>query len=117
MNMSTISIDSGNLIVHFSFWEKVGGLSGDIRVPLVHVRGATVDPSFIKHDLGLRTGGTGFPGLIAEGHFRKNGDRQFAMWRKGEQIVVIELSDEKWDRLVLGCEDAHALAQLINNSK
>ena len=115
--MPTISLNAGNLFVNFSFWEKVGGLTGNIVVPLSHVRGATDDPTFIEHDLGFRSGGTGFPGLIAEGHFRKNGDRLLAMWRKGEQVVVIELEYEKWDRLVIGCEDARALAQLINNSK
>ncbi|WP_281786840.1 hypothetical protein [Aurantimicrobium sp. INA4] len=85
-------------------------------VPLSHVRGATDDPSFIQHGLGFRSGGTGFPGLIAEGHFRKNGDRLFASWRKGDQVVVIELEGEKWDRLVIGCTNAKSLAQLINNS-
>lgn len=115
--MSTISLDQGNLIVNLSFWEKIGGLSGNIIVPLSHVRGATDDPSFIKHGLGFRSGGTGFPGLIAEGHFRKNGDRLFASWRKGDQVVVIELEGEKWDRLVIGCKDASSLTQLINNSK
>ncbi|MEY4532861.1 MAG: hypothetical protein RI926_630 [Actinomycetota bacterium] len=115
--MSTVLISDGKLKVLLSFWEKIGGLSGDISIPLGDVRGATADPTFIKNDLGIRAGGTGFPGLIAEGHFRKNGDRLFAMWRKGEQVVVIELQGQKWDRLVLGCEDAQALAQLINNSK
>lgn len=115
--MATISVDQINLTVGLSFWEKVGGLSGNIVVPLSHVRGATDDPSFLKDGLGIRVGGTAFPGHIAEGHFRKKGDRLYASWRKGEQIIVIELQNEKWDRLIIGCSDAHSLAQLINNSK
>ncbi|WP_281640176.1 hypothetical protein [Aurantimicrobium minutum] len=116
--MATISCSKDTLHVNMGFWERFGSLSRNLTIPLSNVRGATDDPSFIKDgSLGLRSGGTGFPGLIAEGHFRKNGDKLFALWRRGEQIVVIELQNEKWDRLVLGCSDAHALAQEINNSK
>lgn len=114
--MATISIEDGTLNVILSFWEKVGGLSGNISVPLSHVRGATNDPTFIKNGLGLRLPGSAFPGLLYEGHYRKKGDRMFASWRKGEQIVVIELEGQKWDRLVIGCSDANALAQSINNA-
>ncbi|MEG0589835.1 MAG: hypothetical protein RR488_08240 [Aurantimicrobium sp.] len=116
MNMSNITIESGSLKVRLTFWEKVSSLSGNISIPMSHVRGATVDPTFLRDGLGLRAGGTGFPGLIAEGHFRKNGDRLFALWRKGEQVVVVELEGQKWDRLVLGCSHADSLSQLINNS-
>lgn len=115
--MATVSIADGNLYVNLTFWEKVGGLSGNIAVPLSQVRGATDDPTFIKNGLGLRLPGTAFPGLIYEGHYVKKGDRMFACRHKGEQIVVIELEGQKWDRLVIGCQDASLLAQRINNSK
>lgn len=114
--MPHIEISNGNLNVVMSFWEKAGSLSSNITVPLNSVIHATDDPSFIRHGLGFRTGGTGMPGFIAEGHFRKKGDRIFANWRRGEQVVVIDLHGQKWDKLAIGCRDAKALATQINSA-
>ncbi|MEY2698557.1 MAG: hypothetical protein RL720_513 [Actinomycetota bacterium] len=114
--MPRIEITGSSLNVVMSFWEKVGSLSSDISVPLNSVVHATDDPTFIRHGLGFRTGGTGMPGFIAEGHFRKNGNRIFANWRRGEQVVVIELQGQKWDKLAIGCADAQATATAINTA-
>ena len=114
--MPTITLTTSELTVQMSFWERVGSLSSNISISLNSVVHATDDPTFIRHGLGFRTGGTGMPGFIAEGHFRKNGNRIFANWRRGEQVVVIELHGEKWDKLAIGCPDAKALATQINTA-
>lgn len=114
--MPEIVLTSSTLEVKMSFWERVGSLSSNFSIPLTAVVHATDDPSFIRHGLGFRVGGTGMPGFIAEGHFRKNGNRIFANWRRGEQVVVIELQGQKWDTLALGCIDAKALATQINTA-
>ena len=114
--MPSITLTGSTLNVEMSFWERVGSLSSNISVPLTAVVHATDDPTFIRHGLGLRVGGTGMPGFIAEGHFRKNGNRIFANWRRGEQVVVIDLQGQKWDKLAIGCPDAKALATQINTA-
>lgn len=114
--MPSIELTPTSLTVSLSFWERVGSLSGNITVPLTSVVHATDDPTFIRHGLGFRTGGTGLPGFIAEGHFRKNGDRIFANWRRGEQVVVIDLHGQKWDKLAIGCQDAQQRATAINTA-
>ena len=114
--MPHIVVTGSTLDIQMSFWERVGSLSSNISVPLTAVVHATDDPSFIRHGLGFRTGGTGMPGFIAEGHFRKNGNRIFANWRRGEQVVVIDLQSQKWDKLAIGCSDAKALATQINTA-
>ena len=114
--MPHVVLTRSTLDVQMSFWERVGSLSSNISVPLTAVVHATDDPSFIRHGLGFRTGGTGMPGFIAEGHFRKNVNRIFANWRRGEQVVVIDLQSQKWDKLAIGCSDAKALATQINTA-
>ena len=114
--MPSITLTGSTLNIEMSFWERVGSLSSNISVPLTAVVHATDDPTFIRHGLGLRTGGTGMPGFVAEGHFRKNGNRIFANWRRGEQVVVIDLQGQKWDKLAIGCTDAKALATQINTA-
>ena len=114
--MPSITLAGSSLNVEMSFWERVGSLSSNISVPLTAVVHATDDPTFIRHGLGLRTGGTGMPGFVAEGHFRKNGNRIFANWRRGEQVVVIDLQGQKWDKLAIVCPDDQALATQINTA-
>jgi hypothetical protein len=112
--MAHITVDQDALRIHLNFWEKIGSLSSNLSFPWSQVRGATADDSFVKDSLGMRTGGTGIPGFIALGHFRKKGDKIFAQWRHGEQVVIVELSNSRYDRLVLGSKDSRDLEARIN---
>ncbi len=113
--MAKISIVGNALRVNMGWFETLRALQVAFEIPLDKVRGATNDLQYIGfRELGIRSPGTGFPGLIAEGTFRKIGQTTLSLWRRGQQIVVIELADSKWDRLVLGCDDARALADQIN---
>ncbi|WP_426106850.1 hypothetical protein [Massilia sp. TSP1-1-2] len=112
--MPTLELNKDELIVHLKLWEALASLQRTIRIPLKNVRGATDDEGFRGLALGLRSPGTGFPGLIDAGMYRKNGDRQFVFWTRGTHPVVIELANEKWDRIILGAHDARAMAAQIN---
>jgi hypothetical protein len=112
--MPTLELTKDELIVHLKVWEAIASLQKSIRIPLANVRGATDDDGFRGAALGLRAPGTGFPGLIAAGIYRKGGDRQFVFWTRGTQPVVIELANEKWDRIILGAADGRGMAARIN---
>lgn len=114
--MAIVTVKNNSLEVQIGLVESIQALQKSFSVPLSSVRGATADPSFIKDGLGIRSPGTGFPGLIAKGNFYKKGDRQLSLWQKGQEIVVIELNGSKWDRLVLGCDDANSLVHEINTA-
>ena len=112
--MAQVHLGEVELVVDLTGWEKLFGISGDLAIPYSQVRGATDDPHFIRDSLGIRTGGAGAPGFIALGHFRKDGDKIFASWYRGEEVAVIELEGFKYDRLVIGTNDARLLALQIN---
>lgn len=112
--MATVTVENGNLVVSVGWFEAIQALHGSFAIPLSNVRGATDDPNYIRSGLGLRSPGTGFPGFIARGTFRKIGEKVLSLWGRNQEIVVVELRDSKWDRLVLGCEDAKLLANQIN---
>lgn len=65
--------------------------------------------------LGLRVG-TGMPGLAILGTFMKKGDLAYVSWTKGTQPIQINLTGNKYSRIVLGVEDAEALADEINTA-
>lgn len=115
--MAKVTITDSTLRVSLSWFESLQALRLSFEVPLRSIRGATEDSNYvISGELGLRSPGTGFPGLIAKGTFRKPDEKVFALWRKGQETVVVELQGAKFSRLVLGCTDARLLAGQINES-
>lgn len=112
--MARIRLSTDRLYVDIGPWEALLAVRGSFSLPLSQVRGATDDGSYLRDGLGLRCPGTFWPGLVAEGTFRKNAQRVLALWRRGQQIVVIELANAKWDRILLGCADAKATVADIN---
>jgi hypothetical protein len=114
--MAKARINDENLVVDLGFLEAIAALQTSFTIPLSKVRGATEDADYINSGLGIRAPGTGFPGLIAKGTFRKNGQRVLSLWKRGDEIVVVELQGQKWDRILLGCSDAESLAAQINKA-
>jgi len=104
--MPVLELTKDELVVHLRAWEAVASLQRSIRIPLANVRGASEDEGFRGHALGLRAPGTSLPGVLSAGTYYKDGDRQFVFIGPGTHPVVIELANEKWNRLVLGVEDA-----------
>ena len=116
--MAEVLILDSSIKVKLRVSETIGALRRSFEIPLKDVRGATTDNSYIKpgweNGLGFRSPGTGFPGLIAEGTFRKDGQKVLSLWRKGQDVVVIELANSKWDRLVIGSSNADDLTLRLN---
>lgn len=113
--MASISMTDTGLEITLKGWEKLLTYKGDIRIPTENIRGATEDPTFMNEGLVIRTrGAIGVPGLFSYGVFAKKGDRIFASWRRGQNVLVIELQGMKWNRLALGCDEAKELAGQIN---
>ena len=115
--MAKVTIKKDRLHVSIGAFEALQALQGSFLVPLACVLGATEDPNFIRAgSLGLRAPGTGLPGVIARGTFWKSGERTLSLWGRNQEIVVIQLIDHKWDRVVIGCDDAKSLVALINGA-
>ena len=114
--MPVLELTKDELVVHLKAWEAVAALQRSIRIPLANVRGASEDEGFRGRELGLRAPGTGLPGVLHAGTFYKDGDRQFVFIGPGTHPVVIELAKEKWDRIVLGVEDARRTAAEVSGA-
>ncbi len=114
--MAKVRISNQKLDIQIGLLEAIQALQPSFSIKLENVRGATEDSGYIKSGLGFRSPGTGFPGLVAKGTFRKPGQRVLSLWNRGQEVVVIELKDSKWNRIVLGCEDAKNLATYINSA-
>jgi hypothetical protein len=121
--MPTVELTSTHLSVHLSPLEKFAALSGDIKLPAMAIRGATVADKSWWHTLGLRVG-TGVPGVVIAGRFYRKGDTAFVSWtRKAGLPLELTLAPAAakaagypYTRIFLGVENAPALADEINDA-
>lgn len=115
--MASVEVTKKGIKITFTWWEKLLIYKGDTEINTKNLRGATEDPTFMNDTLVFRTrGAIGVPGILSMGTFAKNGDRVFTCWRRGQNVLVLELKDMKWDRIALGIDSAKSLAKDINAS-
>ncbi len=69
--MAEIRIQDGDIIVQLGSLEKIGALHGDVRVPRSAVIAMRVVENPFAEIQGIRFPGTGVPGLIALGTWRR----------------------------------------------
>lgn len=113
--MNTVSIIDRDLVVVPKGLDKLWSFTRRLKIPLAHVRGATHDPGASNEPKGIRAPGLGLPGKTA-GTFHRDGARTFYNVTGKANTVVIELVDEKYQRLVLTVGDPRAVVKIVNNA-
>ncbi|MEU2674592.1 hypothetical protein ABZ622_38280 [Streptomyces sp. NPDC007164] len=114
--MAQVSIDDGNLIVEIEGLDKLWAFRSRLTIPLAHVRGATADPGIAKEPKGLRSPGTHVPGIVTAGTFHVDGERVFWDVRNPAKAVVIQLTDERYARLVIQVSDPRTTVALVEDA-
>ena len=114
--MATVSIEGDSLIVEIEGLDKLWALKSRLTIPLINVRGATADPGVVKEPLGLRVPGTQVPRAITAGTFHVDGERVFWDVHDASRAVVIELTDERYARLVVEVADPRATVALVEQA-
>ena len=111
--MARLEIDGDDLVLRLSTLEKLGAFRGDVRVPLSDVRDVTITDDPFREGRGLRAPGTGWPGRIALGTFRRrHGHEIYAFYRR-RPAVVVALRGTRPGRLIVTVEDPQAVADRI----
>jgi hypothetical protein len=107
--MADIGVDGDALVVRLSRKDKVLAFHReDLRIPVRAIRNAQPVRNALSAVPPLRMPGTGFPGSLAVGTFRKWRNRRpttFAIVYGNGPGVVIEVEDPQFDRLVLSLDD------------
>jgi hypothetical protein len=112
--MAELRVEGGDLVLHLSTVEKLGGVHGDFRVPLSAVRSVEVLPdAHGPADGGLKLG-TRIPGNIEVGTIRVGGKKVFAAVHpdtpRGVRVVLEGSSYQEW---IVGCADPETVAQAV----
>ena len=111
--MPKLAFQQTELIITFSTGEKMAALHGTMVVPLANIIGAEVLGKGWWTSLGLRVPGTALPGLVIAGTYLKKGDRAFVSWKRGRQVLQVNLTGYGYDRLVVGVDDAEEWVDTI----
>jgi hypothetical protein len=118
-SMAEIRIDGEQVSIHLSFAEKIGALHGDLHFPVSAVRAVRVVDKPFSEIEGVRSPGTGVPGVIALGTYRARGGRDFVAVYRGERGAVIEIDagNTKYRRVILSAKDPESLRSTVESAR
>ncbi len=110
--MATLAIDGATLEVRLTPLEKVGALSGNVRVPLSSVREVHVTEEPYSELRGIRVG-TGIPWVIVLGRMLHGGGKDFvAIYGTGRTAVIELRPGEPYRRIMISDADAAVVDEL-----
>jgi hypothetical protein len=108
--MAELTVQGDRVVLRLSLTERVFGLvTDDISVPRSAVAAARVVRPARDGIRGIRAPGAGWPGTIALGHWRGRGYHDFVAVYGNHAGVVLELTGQRFDRLVVSVDDPDAV--------
>lgn len=113
--MAEVTIDGTDLVVTIHGLRKVLALKSELRIPLVHVAGVSLDPT-VEDELPSameKRAGADIPHLYYGGTFVQDGDRVFWDVRRPDRAIVIHLSDDELARLIVDVDDPDAVVARV----
>src|SRR5579859_448178 len=108
--MAKLLVHDDVFTVSLSPVEKAEAVHGDVSVPRTAVVSARSVPDGMAEVHGLRMPGTGLPGVIMVGTWRDQGTVTFAVCHGRRPAVVLELTGQRYDRIVVTVEHPDEVA-------
>ena len=113
--VASVDLQGDEVVIRLTPIEKLGALHGDLSVPRAAVRAVDIEPQPFSKLRGLRAPGTGWPGRIALGTWRKRGGKKdFVAVYRGRPAVVLTLDDDAgYDRLVISVDSPDEVRRVL----
>jgi hypothetical protein len=109
--MADVFLDRDEVHVVLGPLERLGALHGDLVLPIDRVREASIAANPFTALRGMRSPGTGWPGVIALGTWRsRTHGRSFVAAYRNRPALVLDVDDEHLARIVVSTPDAERLA-------
>jgi hypothetical protein len=115
--MSAVSLTASELTVELTRAEKVAGVHGDITVPLSAITSVEVVPDALAAAHGFRAPGLDLPGVRRVGTWRTRRGAEFVVAGRDQAGVRLTLAGQELSSLLLGDDDAEALAERIEAAR
>ena len=114
--MAAVSVRDNRLIVTIEGLRRIWALKRGFDIPMDRVVSVAADPDIARTRKGTRAPGTYLPGVITAGTYFRKGDRNFWDVIRTQNVIVIELRDEPYRRLILEVEDPTRTVATINGA-
>jgi hypothetical protein len=114
--MAAVDIRQDELVVTLSRLERVAALRRQIRIPMASVRSICADPDPWGALRGVRSPGTGIPGVAAYGVRRMTGNRPdfAAVHGRGPALRIECEPTAPYSRILVTVADAEASASALS---
>ncbi|MCX6496655.1 MAG: hypothetical protein NTW23_04930 [Rhodoluna sp.] len=112
--MAQLTLDNCSLKIELGFWERLGSFSRNQSIRISDIAEVSQMEKVAMSIFGYRVVGTGLPGVVVLGHFRKSKKRMMVYWVRGQQALILDLKAGPYQRLIIGCSDAKALAKELS---
>lgn len=115
--MVHLSTENDRIVFEVEGWDKLWSLRSRLEIPVEHIEGAHVDSDpAMGWFQGLKLGGTDIPNVFRAGTFYQHGGLIFWDVHNAENTIVIELSHELYNKLIIEVADPAAAVRLINEA-
>jgi len=115
--MTQVFVSDNKLVIEMQGWDKLWALKSRLEIPIEHIKAVRADPEIAKRGRrGIRMLGTYVPGVITAGSFRQDGDRIFWNVHRPENVIVIELHDEPYAKLIIEVLEPAVTVATIHNT-
>jgi hypothetical protein len=115
--MVNVKIDGDKAIFEVEGWDKLWSLRSRLEIPLLHIKGAHIDPGpAMGWFQGLRLAGTELPSIFRAGTFYQKGELVFWDVHEPKNTIVIELEHERYKKLIIEVADPEQEMQKIDGS-
>ncbi len=102
-----ITVGPTGIVVRPLGWYKLWSFKSELRIPRAAISSVHVAArKSLAMTLGLRMPGTSIPGVITAGSYVSSGNKQFWVAGKAEYLLVLELSGQEYQRVVVQVENA-----------
>jgi hypothetical protein len=115
--MVEVSIDNTLAVFTVKGLDRLWAMKGEIRVPLNHIVSMREDSSpSIGWREGFKLMGTSFPNRFRAGTFYQNGGKVFWDARQGEKVLVVDLKDESYKKLIVQVDSPLSAIRMIKDA-
>ena len=115
--MVDVSIDNTLAVFTLKGMDRFWAMKGEIRIPLNHIVGMREQPSpSMGWFDGFKLIGTDFPNRFRAGTYYQNGGKVFWDARQGEKVLVVDLKDEGYKKLIVQVDSPASAIRMINDA-
>ena len=113
--MASVAIEGNAVHIDLSTLDKIWSVHGSLRIPLAHIKSATVEDENGWDYWWRKIIGTSAPGLKTAGTFVADGGLAFLDFGTGRNCVVLEMENERYKFVIVDTdEDPDGVAAEIN---